>query len=127
MNSPQSILSKLAILRDLSWWSIIWRKRGDKAKLVIVRTKTVPLLSGFVRPLLKMPEGGDGDDARKTFLQSLKLFQHRHRRLVVSRHTVALDGLKKGRTDAVRVAVVVLRGAEVGGGYVLWAFRAAVS
>ncbi len=40
---------------------------------------------------------------------------------------MSLDGLKKGRTDAVRVAVVVLRGAEVGGGYVLWAFRVAVS
>ena len=27
-----------------------------KAKLVIVRTKTVPVLSGFVRPLFKLSE-----------------------------------------------------------------------
>ena len=66
-------------------------------------------------------------DARKAGQQGLKVFHHRHRRLFVNEHTVALDGLKKGRTDAVRVAIVVLRGAEVGGGYVLWAFRAAVS
>ena len=78
-----------------------------RAELVIVGTKTVPLISGFVRPLLKMPEGGDGDDARKTVQQSLKLFQHSHRRLVVSRHTVALNCLEKGCTNAVRVAIVV--------------------
>jgi len=84
-----------------------------RAELVIVGTKTVPLISGFVRPLLKMPEGGDGDDARKTVQQSLKLFQHSHRRLVVSRHTVALNCLEKGCTNAVMVAIVVLQGLVV--------------
>ena len=89
---------------------VAWKCR---AELVIVGTKTVPLLSGFVCPLLKLPEGGDGDDAGKTVQQSLKLFMHSHRRLVVSRYTVAFNCLEKGCTNAVRVSIVVLQGLVV--------------
>jgi hypothetical protein len=103
------MLSRLAIFRDRSWWSSIWRYRRD----CIVGTETLPLLSGFVCPLLKLPEGGDGDDVGKTVQQSLKLFQHSHRRLIVSRHTVVLNCLEKGCTNAVRVTIVVLQGLAV--------------
>ena len=77
--------------------------------MVIVRTETVPLLSGFVRPLLKVPEVGGGRNTRETVEQGFKLSHHGHRRLVISGHTVALHGLKKGCTDAVRVAIIILQ------------------
>ena len=83
------------------------RKCG--AKVVIVRTEAVPLLSGFVRPLLKVPEVGGGRNTRETVEQGFKLSHHGHRRLVISGHTVALDGLKKGCTDTVRVAIFILQ------------------
>jgi hypothetical protein len=77
--------------------------------VVIVGTETVPLLSGFVCPLLKVPEVGGGRNTRETVEQRFKLSHHGHRRLVISGHTVALDGLKKGCTDAVRVAIIILQ------------------
>ena len=89
---------------------VAWKCR---TQCFIVGTESVPLISCFVCPLLKVPEGGDGNDDGKTVQQSLKLFLHSHRRLVVSRHTVALNCMEKGRTNAVRVAIVVLQGLVV--------------
>ena len=89
---------------------VAWKCR---TQCFIVGTKAVPLISGFVSPLLKLSEGGDGNDAGKPVQKSLKLDLHSPRRLVVSRHTVALNCLEKGCTNAVRMTIVVLQGLVV--------------
>ena len=80
---------------------------------LIVGTETVPLCGGFVCPRLKLFEGRNGNDAWKPLEHILKLGLNSHRRLVVSSHTMTLDRLEKGGTDAMRVTVVVLQGLVV--------------
>ena len=80
---------------------------------LIVGTESAPLNSGFVCPRLKLFEGRDGDDAGEPLQRILKFGLKSHRRLVVSRHTMALDRLEKGVppfSNAIRVSVVVLQG-----------------
>jgi hypothetical protein len=42
------------------------KTRKCREKVVIVGTETVPLLSGVVRPLLKVPEVRSGRNTRET-------------------------------------------------------------
>ena len=85
---------------------VAWKCRTQR---FIIGTQAIPLLSGVVCPLLKLREGGDGNDAGKTVHLSLKLCPHIHRRFVVSGDTVALNRLKEGSTNAIRMFVVVLQ------------------
>jgi hypothetical protein len=60
-------------------------------------------------PLLKVLEFGGGRNTREAVKQGFEPSHHSHRCLVISGHTVTLDGLKKGCTDAVRVAIIILQ------------------